>query len=70
MKLLKKRNKYLRVDVLPFLIMYPLLIGHYLFLVEEEIMGRVSLLGLVIGHVITYLSSHWSVRWKVFNQYD
>ena len=69
MRLLKSRHNLLRVDILPFLVVYPVGVSYYLFLVEEEIMGRMLLLALVIAHVILYLSSHWSVRFKVFNQF-
>jgi hypothetical protein len=68
-KLIKKKNKYFRLDVLPFIIIYSMIIYVYNFSVEEEIFGRLILLIILLLHIITYLCSHWSVRFKIMSQF-
>jgi hypothetical protein len=70
MNLVTDCNKYSRLDIMPFLILYPLTTYYAYYVIEEEIYSRLAILLLLLLHLLTYLTSHWSLPFKIINQYS
>jgi hypothetical protein len=69
--LLVTRNKYLRLDVIPFIIIYSMLITLIFSLDEDnEVYIKLAFIGAIFLNCIVYLSSHWSARMKAIVQYS
>jgi manganese-transporting P-type ATPase len=67
--LLSQRKTFWRLDVFPFILAYLAGIYSAWKLIEEEVFGKLLLVGLVLFHALFYILGHWSARLRAYVEF-